>query len=493
LRLVSSVVFVCLDAPELTLEVEVEAEVEVEVVAEVEVEVEAEVAPEDLEYMQWGGMLESKEIEWSGWFDQDGNQTEMYFDRMFIDFDMQIYGSGSDTVGAFSISGTWGEDGAVSFVKQYEGAHAVNYNGTFITPTKISGNWEIPDNCSGFFELNVDLEAWEGTFYQGEAGNPMQLMIDLDENGIWGRGSDDVGNFLIKGDWIDGVIRFAKKYIGAHVVLYTGAVDEAGSGFFGSSITGKWEIKGNCEGTFELHRAVQKPEGPPENCEGWGLCEALEVQWTGYFVMDGAKTQMKFSNMQIQLDGAVTGNGMDDVGHFGIDGRLEQNCELSFVKQYIGAHAVNYNGVMNARGIIKGSWEIPESCAGEFKIQMQFNRWKGHFEQGGEQTKMQLKMHVAPEGVFGLGTDDIGAFIMRGDWNQDTNLIQFVKQYIGAHQVLYQGYLTKHKRWLIEGLWAIPGNCDGNFKLKRSKVKDSVSEADEDSGVEFCVEVEINI
>ena len=477
---------------EVEVEVAVEADVEVEVVVEAEVEAEP-VVEEDLEWMQWGGNLNTKEIEWSGWFDQDGTQTEMYFDRMFIDFDMQIYGSGQDTVGIFTITGTWGEDGAVNFVKQYEGAHAVNYTGTFSSPTKITGDWEIPDNCKGTFEMNVDLEAWEGTFNQGETATEMQLMVDLDQDGIWGRGSDDVGNFLVKGDWIDGVIRFAKKYIGAHVVLYTGAVNADGGDFFGISVSGTWEIKGNCDGIFEIHRAIKKPEGPPTDCEGWGACEALEVNWTGYFQQDGSKTEMKFANMQVQLDGAITGQGMDDVGHFEITGKLEQNNELGFVKQYVGAHAVNYTGQLKASGVIKGSWEIPENCAGDFKIKMSFNRWKGFFEQSGNETTMKLKMHVVPEGIFGIGSDEVGSFIVRGDWEAESNLCRFVKQYIGQHQVLYHGILTKHKRWTIDGFWAIPGNCDGKFKLKRQKMKDNVSSANEDSGVELCAEVEINI
>ena len=217
---------------------------------------------EDLEWMKWGGLLDTKKVKWSGWFENSGTQTEMVIDTMFIDFDMKIHGSGSDTVGSFTITGTWGDDGAVNFVKQYEGAHAVNYTGKFSSETQITGTWDIPDESNGNFELNVDLETWEGTFNDGDTPYAMQLMISLNRDGIWGKGSDGVGNFLVKGDWIDDVIRFAKKYVGQHVVLYTGAVNADGGDSSGISIVGKWNITVNeRSGTFEIHNAIKKTEG----------------------------------------------------------------------------------------------------------------------------------------------------------------------------------------------------------------------------------------
>jgi len=163
------------------------------------------------------------------------------------------------------------------------------------------------------------------------------------------------------------------------------------------------------------------------------------------------------------------------------------------VKQYIGAHLVNYSGKLSGKGVIRGSWEIPENCAGEFKIKMQFDRWRGFFVQGEDKSVMKLQMVVQPEGVFGIGTDEVGSFICRGDWFVETNQLRFIKQYIGQHSVIYDGVLTKHKRWEVEGFWAIPGNCDGKFQLKRAKGKDAHSSGEDDSGNEECEEVEIAI
>lgn len=53
----------------------------------------------------------------------------MKFDSMHLNHDNTVNGDGSDQVGEFTITGTYTDDNNVEFVKQYTGAHAVNYNG----------------------------------------------------------------------------------------------------------------------------------------------------------------------------------------------------------------------------------------------------------------------------------------------------------------------------------------------------------------------------
>jgi len=137
--------------------------------------------------------------------------------------------------------------------------------------------------------------------------------------GIWGSGVDDVGAFLIKGDFGEnGIVRFAKKYYGAHVVLYTGTCEI--DGIFGFKCSGKWEIVDNCEGTFEISKVMHFPEGPPADAEGWGNLEELQVKWTGHFVNNGERNEMVFNSMTVGTDGAIVGAGSDEVGVFDING-----------------------------------------------------------------------------------------------------------------------------------------------------------------------------
>ena len=44
------------------------------------------------------------------------------------------------------------------------------------------------------------------------------------------------------------------------------------------------------------------------------------------------------------------------------------------------------------------------------------------------------------------------------------NQMNFVKQYHGKHQVIYQGTLSASGTyWQVDGQWQIPGNCNGTF------------------------------
>lgn len=84
---------------------------------------------------------------------------------------------------------------------------------------------------------------------------------------------------------------------------------------------------------------------------------------------------------------------------------------------------------------------------------------------------MDLDMQVTPEGVFGLGQDSVGKFVLRGYHDPNQSCVSFVKQYLGAHAVHYNGSLWncgKDGKRVIKGTWNIPGNCHGHFKLKES-------------------------
>ena len=68
------------------------------------------------------------------------------------------------------------------------------------------------------------------------------------------------------------------------------------------------------------------------------------ASWVGYFVQNGEKNDMSFDNMQINLDGSISGAGSDAIGDFNISGTMEGNGTFTFDKAYEGAHTVNYKG-----------------------------------------------------------------------------------------------------------------------------------------------------
>jgi hypothetical protein len=66
-------------------------------------------------------------------------------------------------------------------------------------------------------------------------------------------------------------------------------------------------------------------------------------EWKAYYKQNEHADQMKLSTFKIGQDGLVKGAGDDSVGVFSIDGSYK-NHEISWVKQYEGAHAIYYKG-----------------------------------------------------------------------------------------------------------------------------------------------------
>ena len=72
---------------------------------------------------------------------------------------------------------------------------------------------------------------------------------------------------------------------------------------------------------------------------------------------------MRFDHFNINR-GVVKGKGNDVVGEFNIQGNVERNGQAKFVKQYVGKHAVQYDGLLTYKEI-NGRWSMPEYGIGD--------------------------------------------------------------------------------------------------------------------------------
>jgi hypothetical protein len=70
-----------------------------------------------------------------------------------------------------------------------------------------------------------------------------------------------------------------------------------------------------------------------------------------------------------------------------------------------------------------------------------------------------LVLRFADGKVEGEGVDVIGPFTFRGTYDE-TGAVSLVKQYLGAHQVLYHGRHdgegTLYGQWTVAGIWTGP-------------------------------------
>ena len=90
--------------------------------------------------------------------------------------------------------------------------------------------------------------------------------------------------------------------------------------------------------------------------------------WSGYYAYSpgGNKHVMKL-HLTFARDGAIDGDGIDDIALFEIRGIFDPDTrEAQWIKSYIGMHSVAYQGVYDGRNIV-GTWTVG-GVSGPFRI-----------------------------------------------------------------------------------------------------------------------------
>ena len=203
------------------------------------------------------------------------------------------------------------------------------------------------------------------------------------------------------------------------------------------------------------------------NSQNWGNIPNKTVPWKGNYSQGGQKSEMKFNNFQFNFGGGIFGSGSDQVGQFNINGSCAPNGEVNFKKQYVGKHTVDYKGKFNGTAI-DGNWSV-SGLTGPFHIELEtVEVWSGYYEQGGQKTNMSLNLNVDNNGVYGIGSDQVGQFVIRGQ--VAGGQVQFVKNYTGKHSVNYYGTITTQGPGrVIQGWWSLQ-SAYGKFELRSSAV-----------------------
>ncbi len=80
--------------------------------------------------------------------------------------------------------------------------------------------------------------------------------------------------------------------------------------------------------------------------------------WTGFYNYTGPKDKRRMDLHLTFSNGRISGEGNDCIGCFLIHGNYDAaSRECSWVKQYVGKHAVYYQGFGEGKGIW-GTWKI---------------------------------------------------------------------------------------------------------------------------------------
>jgi len=75
---------------------------------------------------------------------------------------------------------------------------------------------------------------------------------------------------------------------------------------------------------------------------------------------------------------------------------------------------------------------------------------------------MELHLTFASGQLSGDGRDDVGAFLIKGRYDEATRECHWTKSYIGAHDVFYRGFREGKGIW---GRWEISRLGHGGFHI----------------------------
>lgn len=96
--------------------------------------------------------------------------------------------------------------------------------------------------------------------------------------------------------------------------------------------------------------------------------------------------------------------------------------------------------------------------------------WRGFWEQShyGRQPMKEFHLTFRDGAIGGRGVDVVGHFVLSGDFDPNTGRVRMVKQYLGKHQVLYEG--GPDGEGSIAGTWSVGAEWPRESSLSSSGV-----------------------
>lgn len=371
-------------------------------------------------------------------------------------------------------------------------------------------------------DVLVDEEFVEGFYMESGEEFPLEFDVFSLINGyIAGEGEDDVGGFVINGEYYcspgteELKFEFKKHYIekkeDAH---YSGTITEEDSVLF---FDGKWS-RNNSSDTFHLEAPVFEPSAAER------LHVMLSYQWDSQKLVKKIADRLKEKKIPIWFDiagdmkgniNSAMANGVEDAAtiisfntlaysksvncqkEFTYATQLEKNIvpvlledEKSFHGTWLG-NAINSLEKVNMKneGQLDSSFDVllqrieqalsqkEDEDANESDVITRFEGGAVHgkYYQDDQSFDMNFDFFRLKEGrVSGQGSDDDAVFTMTGSYDNEGN-VSFKEQYVGKHVVEYKGKLLcdEFGGFRIEGTWNA-NNATGKFYLE--SIDDTESE-----------------
>lgn len=138
-----------------------------------------------------------------------------------------------------------------------------------------------------------------------------------------------------------------------------------------------------------------------------------------------------------------------------------------------------YNEVVVRNAILNGCKMAQEFQKGlETDERFPTGPWVGFWVQRGAfqgRQRMDLSLAFQNGRVRGDGQDVVGPFVVRGRYDLSTGKVVLHKEYLGAHEVLYEGWAEPAKG--IWGVWRIMTEAKDGFHMWPKAMRNPTGEA----------------
>lgn len=204
------------------------------------------------------------------------------------------------------------------------------------------------------------------------------------------------------------------------------------------------------------------------------------IKWEGHYMKEGKKLPLEFKDMHISHLGQIQGSGSDkDGGKFDLHGFLSSDGIITFQKLYKKKELAGpiYKGRFHNR-YLAGSWAIGGVTDSFFLELQDAKKYVGCYHRGDIPIPLDAEMTlvVDKKGIFGLGKDHTGYFVVNGHKVKKHNY-KFMLSYVGQFQLNHEAEIktvkdkkTKVKNEEIEGNWTNHfQQISGTYKLTERK------------------------
>lgn len=436
------------------------------------------------------GSFKNKKVNWKGKL----GKHDLIIEHMEFTFENQVQGRGEWMEEAYNIEGEISEKGNqnLTFVFTHskmrftlEGSPGKQnmFDGAYSVVEDSRVDHKLGSQLKGQWSLKLDCVLWQGTTKKSDTKLPMFYYLNVDEGGIFGFGFEHKnGLYIIRGDYEQNLtaFKFAKYYAEGtkDTVIFKGHGSDIQDGHYLAGMSAsigditnisKFKIKGTIEPGPDMKKKIWW---------NWGANLNMNASWDGWKTVDSEKVKTKYAfqiiNMQFAFfDYVISGNGEDDGGKYTITGMFESCAKVTnkalvdpskeydvdvetiakvtFDKHYANKIIVSYSGEFSENDCMSGRYK-KLSAQGKLLEEGDFYQVQGGFEfkgifkeQKGPQQNVVQRMAITTKGIFGVGKDDIGPYIVRGDLNIKDRTVVMAQNYQGQKSYIMVGRWNIHK------------------------------------------------